>query len=725
MKRINVGKLAIADSLYGLVSEVIAPGTGIHPVDFWKGFEAIVSELKPVNDALLAKRDSLQAEIDKWHQAHPGPIADAAAYQQFLSDIGYLENEGVDFEINTQDTDDEVALLAGPQLVVPVKNARFALNAANARWGSLYDALYGTDAIALTGDTAPLASGYNPKRGDAVIAFGRTFLNQAVPLQSGSHTDVVAYAILDQTLHMTLANGDTTGLAAPECFVGFQGDIGTPTALLLRHHGLHIELQIDPTSPIGQSDAAGLKDIVVEAAVSTIMDCEDSVVAVDAEDKVEVYRNWTGLMTGTLTDTFEKSGKAMTRSLAADRCYTDVQGNELVFHGRSLMFVRNVGHLMTTDAVLFDGHEVPEGMLDAMVTSFAALHDLSSKGPVRNSRTGSIYIVKPKMHGSAEVALANTLFDRVEDVLKLPRNTVKMGIMDEERRTSVNLKACIQAAKDRVVFINTGFLDRTGDEIHTAMHAGAMVPKGEMKQAAWIASYEDRNVDIALRTGFVGKAQIGKGMWAMPDEMADMLVQKIGHPKSGASTAWVPSPTGAVLHSLHYHQVDVRARQETLKARQQASLTDLLTLPVMATDRVLAADVIQSELDNNLQGLLGYVSRWIEQGIGCSKVPDIQDIGLMEDRATLRISSQHVANWLVHGICSREQVMATMHRMAAVVDRQNAQDPDYRPMASDFDNSTAFAAACALVFEGTTQPNGYTEPLLHAYRKKAKGLALA
>ena len=720
MKRISLGKLDIAESLYALVSETIAPGTGIDPDHFWQGFESILTDLKPINDRLLAERDVLQDKIDAWHKAHPGPIIDAAAYQQFLTDIGYLESEAPDFTIDTQQVDDEVALLAGPQLVVPVKNARFALNAANARWGSLYDALYGTDAIPLTGDTATTGSGYNPKRGAAVIAFGRSFLNQALPLATGSHVDVVAYDIDGTDLRMTLSNGATTGLASPEHFVGYQGALNAPTSLLLRHHGLHIELQIDPNSPIGSTDAAGLKDIVVEAAVSTIMDCEDSVVAVDAQDKVEVYRNWTGLMNGTLADTFEKSGKPVTRTLAADRHYIDTTGKALVLQGRSLMFVRNVGHLMTTDAVLFDGKEAPEGMLDAMVTSLAALHDIQAKGGTRNSRTGSIYIVKPKMHGSAEVALANTLFDRVEAVLGLPQHSIKMGIMDEERRTSVNLASCINAAKDRVVFINTGFLDRTGDEIHTAMQAGPMVPKGEMKQSAWIASYEDRNVDIALKTGFVGKAQIGKGMWAMPDEMADMLVQKIGHPQSGASTAWVPSPTGAVLHSVHYHQVDVRERQKTLMARQQASLTDLLTLPVMPADRVLGDDIIQSELDNNLQGLLGYVSRWIEQGIGCSKVPDIKDVGLMEDRATLRISSQHVANWLLHGVCSRDQVMATMRRMAAVVDRQNANDVDYRPMANDFDNSTAFAAACALVFDGTIQPNGYTEPLLHAYRKQAK-----
>lgn len=720
MKRIRLGRLEIAEHLYGLISDTIAPGTGVSPQYFWTEFESIVSDLKPINDALLSRRDTLQEAIDAWHQQQPGAVIDTGAYQAFLTAIGYLEPDVADFEIGTTGVDNEVAVMAGPQLVVPVKNARFALNAANARWGSLYDALYGTDVITDADGAAATSDGYNPLRGTKVIAFGRNFLDQAVPLKQGSHADALSYRIVGGAIQVRLKSGMDTVLADAHQFAGFQGSEERPRSVLLKNNGLHIDIQFDPQNHIGKVDSADIKDIVLEAAISTIMDCEDSVVAVDALDKVEVYKNWTGLMMGTLSDTFEKGGKTVTRCLAEDRVYRSPEGQLLRLHGRSLMFVRNVGHLMTTDAVLFDGEAVPEGMLDAMVTSFAAMHDLLKVGDVSNSRTNSIYIVKPKMHGSDEVALANTLFDRVELSLKLKPNTIKMGIMDEERRTSANLKACIFAAKDRVVFINTGFLDRTGDEIHTAMHAGPMVPKGEIKQSAWISSYENRNVDIALKVGFVGKAQIGKGMWAMPDEMAAMLEQKVGHPQSGASTAWVPSPTGATLHSLHYHQINVRAQQDHIRNRQQSSLVSLLTLPVMEQGRVLSSDDIQNELDNNIQGLLGYVSRWVEQGIGCSKVPDIDDVGLMEDRATLRISSQHVANWLLHGICSEAQVVATLKRMAQIVDQQNVGDVGYIAMSADFDNSTAFEAACALIFQGVTQPNGYTEPLLHAYRQIAK-----
>ena len=714
--RIQKGKLAIAKELYDFIENEALPGSGLDSETYWKNFEQVVVDLSPKNKALLAKRDDIQAKIDEWHRNNTFELQ---AYKAFLTEIGYLLPEVEDFQITTENVDEEIALLAGPQLVVPVRNARYCLNAANARWGSLYDALYGFDVISEE-DGAEKGKGYNPKRGEKVIAFAKNFLDETFPLANGSHADATKYAVEGNALVVTLKDDSTTTVADASKFVGYNGEAAAPTEVVLKNNGLHAIIQIDAASAIGQTDAAGVKDVVLEAAVTTIQDLEDSVAAVDAEEKVEGYRNWLGLMRGTLEESIEKNGKTVTRKLNADRTFKNLEGGETKVHGRSLMLLRNVGHLMTNPAILVDGEEIYEGIMDALVTPLLTIADIRGENTIKNSRKGSMYIVKPKMHGPEEVAFAVELFERAEQALGLPAKTLKIGIMDEERRTSVNLKNCIAQAKDRTIFINTGFMDRTGDEIHTFMEAGPFVRKGEIKGQKWFPAYENRNVMIGLQTGLRGKAQIGKGMWPKPDMLLDMYKTKTEHPEAGASCAWVPSPTGAVIHAIHYHQINVANRQQELLATEALPLDDLLTPPLAANTNWTEEEKLK-ELENNCQGILGYVVRWVDLGVGCSKVPDINDVGLMEDRATLRISSQHVANWLRHGIVTREQVEEVMQRMAKIVDEQNANDPFYTPMAADFDNNIAFQAASDLIFKGGEQPAGYTEPLLHAARLKLKG----
>lgn len=719
---IQQGKLSIAKELYDFIENEALAGTGVDSATYWKNFEQVVTDLTPKNKELLAKRETLQAQIDEWHRANPATNGsfDATAYQAFLREIGYIVPEGEDFQIGTTNVDEEIATLAGAQLVVPVRNARYALNAANARWGSLYDALYGTDVIS-EADGAEKGKGYNPVRGNQVIAFAKKFLDKTFALENGSHANATQYVVDGGKLVVSLKDGSTTGLKNAAQLIGYNGDAAQPNEVLLKNNGLHVVIQIDANSPVGSTDAAGVKDLLVEAAVTTIQDLEDSVAAVDAIEKVEGYRNWLGLIKGDLQESFQKGGKTVTRQMNPDLTFKDLNGGELKLHGRSLMLLRNVGHLMTNPAILVGDaqEEIFEGIMDALVTSLLTIHDIKGTNTLRNSRTGSMYIVKPKMHGPEEVAFAVELFERAEQAIGLPAKSLKIGIMDEERRTSVNLKECIRVAGDRTIFINTGFMDRTGDEIHTSMEAGPVVRKEEVKTQKWLAAYENRNVAIGLSCGLQGKAQIGKGMWAKPDMLKDMLAQKVAHPKAGASCAWVPSPTGAALHALHYHEVNVKARQDELKSQPAAALEDLLT-PPLASDTSWSADEITNELENNCQGILGYVVRWVDLGVGCSKVPDINNVGLMEDRATLRISSQHVANWLRHGIVSQEQVQEVLERMAVIVDQQNANDSMYQPMAPNFASSIAFQAASDLIFKGTVQPSGYTEPLLHAARLQLK-----